>query len=55
MILPADLVELAFRALDDAETEIEQFEKENSWYTASPRMMKRIEDAKRRLEEFVKP
>lgn len=54
MVLPSDLVELAFRALDDAETEFEALEKQERWYTASPKMMTRIEQAKRRLREFVK-
>jgi len=53
-VVPVDLLDLAFRALDDAETEIESFEKQEAWYTASQKMMTRIEDAKRRLKEILK-
>lgn len=53
-IVPYELLELAHRALDDAETEIEAFENDASWYTASQRMMDRIEEAKRRLKDYIK-
>lgn len=53
-VVPVDLLELAHRALDDAETEIEAFEKQLDYYTASQKMMDRIEQAKKRLKEFLK-
>ena len=53
-IVPVELLDLAFRALDDAETEIEAFEHDASWYTASQKMMDRIEQAKKRLKEYIK-
>ena len=54
VVVPRDLVDLAYRALDDAKTEIEEFEGQNSWYTASQKMMDRIEKAMRGLKEVVK-
>ena len=53
-IVPVELLDLAFRALDDAETEIEAFEHDASWYTASQKMMDRIEQAKKRLKDYIK-
>ena len=46
-------LELAYRALDDAKTEIEEFEKTAEWYTASQKMMDRIDKAMRELEEVL--
>lgn len=53
-IVPYELLELAHRALDDAETEIEAFEHDASWYTASQKMMDRIEKAKTGLKGYIK-
>lgn len=52
--VPSATVELAYRALDDARAEIEAFEKDASWYTASQKMMDRIERAMRELKEATK-
>ncbi len=46
--------ELAHRALDDAKTEIEAFEKDAKWYTASQKMMDRIESAMAQLQAALK-
>lgn len=45
---------LAYRALDDAKTEIEAFETDADWYTASQKMMDRIEKAMTALKEATK-
>ena len=45
--------ELAFRALDDAKTEIEAFEMDAKWYTASQKMMDRIDNAMKALHEIL--
>lgn len=47
-------LELAHRALDDSITEIEAFEKDASWYTASQKMVDRIERAMKELKEVLK-
>ncbi len=47
-------LELAFRALDDAKCEIESMEKDVSGYTASQKMMDRIERAMVELNEAMK-
>jgi len=47
-------LELAYRALDDARCEIESFEKDAEWYTASQKMMDRIEKAMAELKEATK-
>ena len=52
--VPRELLDLAHRALDDACTEIEAFEKDADWYTASQRMMDRIEKARAQLKELLK-
>lgn len=54
VILSHGVVDLAFRALDDAKTEIEAFEKDVSWYTASQKMMDRIEASMTALEQALK-
>lgn len=46
--------ELVFQALDDADAEIEAFEKDAPWYTASQRMMDRIERAMKAVKEALK-
>jgi hypothetical protein len=45
--------EVAFRALDDAQAEIEAFEKDAPWYTASSKMMDRIEDGAKALKDAL--
>lgn len=47
-------LELAYRALDDAKCEIESFEKDTDWYTASQKMMDRIEKAMEELKESTR-
>ena len=54
VILSREVVDLAFRALDDAKTEIEAFEKDASWYTASQKMMDRIEKSMAALNEVLR-
>lgn len=54
LVVSRETAELAFRALDDAETEIEAFERQNEWYTASQKMMDRIEKAKAALKDYLK-
>lgn len=54
LTVPRSLLELALRALEDAETEIEAFEKGADWYMASQRMMDRLERAQRELGEILK-
>jgi hypothetical protein len=53
-IVPRELLDLAYRALDDAKCEIEAFEKDAEWYTASQRMMDRIEKAMAQLKDRIK-
>lgn len=53
VVVPRALVDLAYMALDDARTEIEEFEKQVSWYTASQKMMDRIEKAMKGLKEVT--
>jgi ribosome-associated translation inhibitor RaiA len=53
-IVPRELLELAYRALDDAKCEIESFEKDAEWYTASQKMMDRIEQAMAKLKDRIK-
>lgn len=48
------VVELAFRALDDAYTEIEAMEKSAAWYSASQKMMDRLEKSMTSLKEALK-
>jgi hypothetical protein len=47
-------LDLAFRALDDAKCEIEAFEKHDEGYTASQKMMDRIERAMKELKDALK-
>ena len=54
VVVPRTLAELARTALDDARTEIEAFEKDASWYTASQKMMDRIEKAHNGLKELLR-
>jgi hypothetical protein len=54
VVVPRDLVDLAYTALDDARTEIEEFEKQVSWYTASQKMMDRIEKAMKGIKEAIR-
>jgi hypothetical protein len=54
VIVPRELLELAHRALDDAKCEIESFEKDAEWYTASQKMMDRIESAMARIKDRLK-
>lgn len=54
VVVPRDLVDLAYTALDDARTEIEAFEDQNGWYTASQKMMDRIEKAMKGIKETTK-
>lgn len=53
VLLAREDAELAFRALDDAVAEIEAFEKDVSWYTASSKMMDRLERAQLALKEAL--
>ncbi len=52
--LSRETADLAFRALDDAHTEIEAFEKDAKWYSASQKMMDRIEKAMTELHKALK-
>lgn len=47
------VLELAHQALDDALCEIEAFEHDAEWYTASQKMMDRIEKARAQLRELI--
>lgn len=47
-------LDLAFRALDDAKCEIEAMEKDDRGYTASQKMMDRIDKAMRELKAALK-
>lgn len=52
-VVPKEVLALAFRALDDAKCEIETFENDVEWYTASQKMMDRIEKAMACLEDYL--
>lgn len=52
--VPRDVLDLAYRALDDAKCEIESFEKDAEWYTASQRMMDRIDRAMAKIKDLTK-
>lgn len=54
LVVARTTAELAFRALDDAKAEIEAFEKQVEWYTASQKMMDRIEGAMGQLKEVLR-
>jgi hypothetical protein len=54
LAVPREVVDLAYRALDDAKCEIESFEKDAEWYTASQKMMDRIDKAMAQLKEITK-
>jgi chaperonin cofactor prefoldin len=54
LVMDRETLELAFRALDDAYAEIEAFEKDAKWYTASQKMVDRMEDAMLRLQKALK-
>lgn len=49
-----EVLDLAYQALDDAITEIEAFEKDAKWYTASQKMVDRIEKSMRDIKELLK-
>ena len=48
--VPKALLDRALTALQDAEHELEAIEHEADWYTASPKMMSRIETSIRELK-----
>lgn len=53
MLIRRSVAELAYRALDDAQAELETFEHDVDWYTASPKMMDRIEKALKALADAL--